>query len=93
MASVTYNLKQTVRRKDNFTSFSVDDSLVFVDRERSLCYSLNATGARVWDLIAEPVAVDMLCQSICQEFSVDRETCERDVVELLDGLRQAELLS
>lgn len=86
-------LMQTIRRKEQLPSFRVDDSVILLDRENGSCYALNATGSRIWDLIAEPVSIDALCQTICTEFSVDRDTCERDVTELVDSLRQAQLAS
>jgi hypothetical protein len=82
----------TIKRAENLPSYKVDDSLIFLDRQGGYCYALNPTGARIWDLIAHPVSVADICDTLCGEFAVDRETCEREVIEILDEMRKAELL-
>jgi hypothetical protein len=85
-------LSNKVTRTGNLPSYKVDDSLIFLDREGGYCYALNATGARIWDLIAEPVSISTICGKLCEEFAVDRQTCEADVLEILNSLRKAELV-
>jgi hypothetical protein len=85
-------LDPTISRAGNLPSYKVDDSLIFLDREGGLCYELNRTGVRIWDLIETPMSISSLCTSLCEEFNVDRDTCERDVVEILDAMRKADLV-
>jgi sulfur transfer complex TusBCD TusB component (DsrH family) len=49
-------------------------------------YGLDAVGARVWALIAEPRVIADLVTTIVGEFDVTPERCERDVLALLDDL-------
>lgn len=49
-------------------------------------YGLDAVGARVWALVAEPRLVGDIVATIVSEFDVTRERCERDVIALLDDL-------
>jgi hypothetical protein len=85
-------LDTIVKRKVNPPSFKVDDSLIFLDSEGGYCYSLNTTGARIWELIAEPTSIEAVCNSLCREFKVDRETCEREVNGVISSLREADLV-
>jgi Coenzyme PQQ synthesis protein D (PqqD) len=52
-------------------------------------YGLNAVGARIWELLESPRTIAELCARICEEFEVDAQTCQNDVVkfvgELLDN--------
>lgn len=70
----------------------LDDELLALDPAAGLCYSLNSTAARVWELIDSPTPVRVLCDELEREFAVDRPTAERDVVELLGRLRDAGLI-
>jgi coenzyme PQQ synthesis protein D (PqqD) len=49
-------------------------------------YGLDAVGARVWELLAEPRRVAELVTTIVDEFDVTPERCERDLMPLLDDL-------
>ena len=55
-------------------------------------YGLDAVGARVWELIAEPRRVADLVSTIVSEFDVTVEQCERDLIALLDDLAARSLV-
>jgi hypothetical protein len=58
-------------------------ALVALSTVSGACYGLNAVGSRIWHLMANPVRVGDLCTALEQEFDVDRDTCEREVLDLL----------
>ena len=58
----------------------------------SVYYGLDAVGARVWNLIQVPVKVATIRDTLLQEYDVERETCERDLLDLLGQLAAAELI-
>jgi hypothetical protein len=49
-------------------------------------YGLDATGTFVWNLIDRPRTVDDLREALLQEYDVERERCERDLLTLLQEL-------
>ena len=52
--------------------------------------TLNATGRRVWDLLAEDRSLDYLAADIADHFDVDVETARADVQGFLDELESLE---
>jgi hypothetical protein len=70
----------------------LDDDILAIDQNAGYCYSLNASAARVWDLILTPTSVGSICATLCGEFAVDHETCLRDVSDLLGVMREAGLV-
>ena len=54
--------------------------------KNSVYYGLDPVGARIWNLIQEPTPVGAVRDTIQQEYDVDTERCERDVIELLHRL-------
>lgn len=82
----------TVFRRSKDVQFTqLDDELLAVDAQAGYCYSLNETAGRVWDLIATPASLAAICSRLGTDFAVDKETCEREVIALLQGLREAGL--
>ncbi len=88
---LTTDLAATIT-KVSLPSFRVDDSLILLDREGGYCYALNSTSARIWALISESASVASVCDTLCREFAVDRDTCEREVIDIIEAMRKAELV-
>jgi hypothetical protein len=49
-------------------------------------YGLNAVAARIWELLESPKTIAQLCGQICEEFDVDAQTCETEVLKFVDAL-------
>ena len=63
-----------------------------MDEHAGYCYSLNASAAKIWDLVHTPASVGSICAVLCEEFAVDPEICIQDVSELLGAMREAGLI-
>lgn len=55
-------------------------------------YALNDVGSRIWQLIESNVPVKQIIETVCEEYETDAEDATRDVLELLDSLREAGLV-
>jgi hypothetical protein len=71
----------------------LDDDLLAIDERGGYCYSMNASAARIWELVAAPTIVADVCTVLCGEFEVDRETCMRDLAAILAAMREAGLVN
>jgi hypothetical protein len=49
-------------------------------------YGLNGTGTRIWCLLEQPRTLASLCEVLQADYDVERETCEREVLLLLEAL-------
>jgi len=92
MSLFTAGADTLVARCDNLTFSRVDDSIIAIDRDQGFCFAMNLTSARIWELISSPIRVSSLCDSLCNEFDVDPETCRNDVVAILSEMRENGLL-
>jgi Coenzyme PQQ synthesis protein D (PqqD) len=54
--------------------------------------TLNATGRRVWELLAEDHSVEYLVTEVVKQFDVDLERARADVQAFLDELNRLGLL-
>jgi len=55
-------------------------------------YGLDPVGARIWNLIQTPALVSAVRDAILQEYDVEAERCERDLLDLLQKLAEQGLL-
>jgi hypothetical protein len=49
-------------------------------------YGLNTVASRVWELLETPKTIAQLCAQICEEFEVDAQTCEVEVLKFVQDL-------
>ena len=49
-------------------------------------YGLDEVGARIWGLIQEPKTVEEIRDVLIEEYEVEPERCERDLISLLESL-------
>ena len=68
------------------------NSVVAAGTVNGTYYGLDEVGARVWSLIQEPRSVAALRDAITDEYDVEPERCERDLLALLQELEAAELI-
>lgn len=81
-----------VRRAGDAMAASIDEATsVLLPAGSNVFFGLDDIGGRVWELIAEPVAVRDLCAALRREYDVDPVRCQTDVVQLLRELIDARL--
>ena len=69
----------------------VGDSMVLVRLNTNRIYELNATGARIWELLKAGMTRAQIAETLSVEFDASREEIESAVDALIDSLRQQEL--
>jgi hypothetical protein len=100
MTPPTLTPQTRLRRAVDIPFTKVHDQMLALDEDAGYYYALNETSHRVWELLAEPfdtaqgkpTTVESVCARLCQEFSVDPDTCQREILHLLHGLHEAGLV-
>jgi Coenzyme PQQ synthesis protein D (PqqD) len=49
-------------------------------------YGLNEVASRIWELLETPKTIAQVCAQICEEFEVDVQTCEAEVLKFVRDL-------
>ncbi|MBH8551104.1 PqqD family protein [Nostocaceae cyanobacterium CENA357] len=86
----------------------LDSSVVVADKEQifsdiggeavilhlktGIYHGLNEIGARIWTLIQEPKSVKDIQRVLLEEYEVEAERCDRDLIALLKDLLAAGLI-
>lgn len=73
-------------------STSLGHEAVILGADAGEYFGLNEVGARIWELVQQPVRVSAICAALCAEYEVEAADCERDVLELLAALKERGLL-
>jgi hypothetical protein len=77
---------------DHQTSAEVDGESVILDLQEGIYYGLNPVGARIWEEIQDPTAVEDITATITAEYDVDADQCREDVISLLQDLEEHGLI-
>jgi hypothetical protein len=65
----------------------VGEESAILNMNNSVYYGVDAVGTRVWNLLQQPRTVRELCDAILNEYDVEQERCERDILDLLEQMR------
>jgi hypothetical protein len=75
-----------VCRTEGLMSTALDSDLIVLNPERDNYIGLDATGRRVWELLAEPAAVTDLCRELKMDYSDDTGAMSQDLLAFLNEL-------
>jgi hypothetical protein len=73
-------------------SVDLDGEAVILNLRAGVCYGLNAAGTRIWNLLKEPKTVNQIRDVILEEYEVEPERCESDLLALLQELVDKRLI-
>jgi hypothetical protein len=87
-------LKSTdiLRRNTAMLSSSMDNEMVMMSIDQGEYYGLNSIGARIWDLLENPLNISDLVKLLTQEFEVSEEDCLNDILPFLESMVEKKIL-
>jgi len=68
-------------------SCPLGEESAILNLKNSVYYGLDPVGAHVWKLLREPKSVRELRDALLDEYDVEAERCEQDLLELLEKMR------
>jgi len=81
------------RRDSGLLSAAVDEELLMMSVDQGRYFNLNGVGARIWELLAEPVTLTQLVDALVEDYAVEAEAARGEVEAFLADLRARGLLS
>lgn len=66
-----------------YTSVNTEEAVI-LNVATDKYFTLNGVAAQIWELLEQPMTLAQLCAQICEEFEVDRQTCEAAVLKFAD---------
>jgi hypothetical protein len=85
-------LNTQVFHDPEIVSAPIEEELVMFSLERGRYYGLDDIASHIWQKMAEPISIADLCEGLLDEYDIDRETCQRETLALLNWLYEQELV-
>jgi ornithine carbamoyltransferase len=76
----------------NQVSSDLGGETAILNLKNSVYYGLDAVGTRIWELMQEPRTVNEIRDALLEEYEVEPDRCERDLLDLLDQLAAENLI-
>jgi hypothetical protein len=74
------------RKPDIFFATAGTEESVMLDVNTGRYHALNAVASRVWEMLEVPRSISEICLQICEEFDVDKATCETAILAFSEDL-------
>jgi hypothetical protein len=91
-ADKTISLETTVVAAKEQASADLGGEAAILNLKSGVYYGLNPVGARIWALIQEPRTVREVREMLLEEYDVDADRCERDLLAILRQLAENTLI-
>ncbi len=79
-------------QSEGFLASNMNDEKVMMNVETGKYYNLGAIGGRIWELIESPITINQLVSSLTDEYEIERELCERQVLSFLQMMLKEKLI-
>ncbi len=86
-------LSDRVEISEDILFKELDEEAVILDLSRGIYFGLDPVGRRVWELLVEHNVIGDVIDSLVEEFDVERERAERDVLALVSTLLEKGLVN
>lgn len=70
----------------------LDGEKVMMNLDLGKYFSLNPVGSRIWELMENEISIEEIIKTLLNEYNVDKQVCEKSVIEYLDKLKNANLI-
>ena len=87
------NINNVVSRRNDIDTTDLNGEIVMMDLEKGRYFSLNGVGSRIWEIIEEPIGINKIVDCLLEEYDVNRNECEENVLEFLDKLDDANIIA
>ena len=87
------DLNSIVSHREDIDTTDLDGEKVMMDLEKGQYFALNSVASRIWEVIESPISVNKVVDTLLEEYEVEREECEKSVLEFIKGLEDASLVS
>lgn len=85
-------LSSVVRQSENQVAADLDGEVAMMSIENGEYYVLDEVASRAWELIEQPVKVADLCAKLMDEYDVDADSCQNDVLAFLEQMNKKGLI-
>lgn len=86
-------LDSIVIKNNEIDATDLDGEKVMMNLDKGQYFMINEIGSRIWDIIVNPITVKEIVNSLMEEYDVEEVACKASVIDFLERLNNAELIS
>lgn len=90
--TTTISTNTTVVATPEQVSSDLAGESVILNLKTGMYFGLNEVGASVWNLLQQPRSVKDICDQILDQYEVESDQCEQDVLRLLNEMVESDLI-
>lgn len=90
--STALALESTVELSPNQVSTDLEGEVIVLGLRSGAYFGLDNVGVLIWNLMHEPRRVESIRDAILEEFDVDFQSCETDLLAFLEKLANEGLI-
>ncbi|NBB78332.1 MAG: lasso peptide biosynthesis PqqD family chaperone [Verrucomicrobia bacterium] len=79
-------------RDSGHVAATIDGDVVMLSVDKGEYFSTSGVGARIWEMMAEPISLSELAHALCNEYEVDEQKCLSDVQSFVQRLNELGLV-
>jgi hypothetical protein len=79
-------------RPDGISWREIEGEVIVLDLASSKYLRLNASGGVLWEAVQAGATTDELVSRLVEEFAIDQETAQKDVIHFVQACTERELL-
>jgi len=94
IASMTNCLtpKTQIRTNPSILDSEIDDEVVLLNIDLGKYFGLDPVASEIWKRIQEPISIETLIKQLLITYTVEKERCEKDTMEVLDRMLESGLI-
>ena len=73
-------------------SSTINKETVILNLNSGIYYSLDTVGVSIWNLIQTPKTIEEIKNALLEEYEIDSDRCDREVLALLQELESVGLI-
>jgi hypothetical protein len=82
----------TIVVNKDVVSCDLVDEVAILNLKTGIYYGLDPVGARIWNLIQQPREIKEIIQTLLNEYEVEENRCQDDLIELIEQLSEKKLI-
>lgn len=92
MNNKSLSLTSRIQRRADVLFSPIDRDILALDEISGRCYSLNEVSGQIWQWLETPQLISDLCARLLEIYEVDGDICAREVLAVLEGLKEVGLV-
>lgn len=91
--SESLTMTSFIVRSDHLIGNKVDNELVMIDLDSDHYYGLDSIATDIWERIASPIRISELCENLLENYAVEKDQCQQELLALLEQMNEKGILS